>query len=218
VVFSQNHDQIGNRMRGDRLTETLSLEALKLAAATVLLSPHIPMLFMGEEYGEKNPFQYFVSHTDEKLVQAVRDGRKKEFAHFQWQGEVPDPQAEETFHNCILSWNYDRDERAALLLNFYKHLIRFRKDRKAMKGMERDEVTVLGQTVENVIAFGRSYLDDRVLVVLNFNATPVSYSLTPGEHAILFDSAAKQWGGAEPCTIQSGILHLSAWSAVILEY
>src|SRR5690606_13293969 len=103
VVFAQNHDQIGNRILGDRLTEMLSFDQLKLVAATYLLAPQVPMLFMGEEYGETNPFQYFISHTDDVLVQLVRAGRKREFSYFNWQGEVPDPFAEETFQKCKLS-------------------------------------------------------------------------------------------------------------------
>ena len=83
VVFSQNHDQVGNRMRGERLSTLVSFEALKLAAGIVLLSPNIPLLFMGEEYGEEAPFQYFVSHSDHELIEAVRRGRREEFAAFQ---------------------------------------------------------------------------------------------------------------------------------------
>ena len=97
VVFSQNHDQVGNRAMGDRLSSTLSLEKLKLAAGTVILSPCIPLFFMGEEYGETAPFLYFVSHNDETLIDAVRKGRQREFASFSWKGEPPDPQSEETF-------------------------------------------------------------------------------------------------------------------------
>ncbi len=80
VVFTQNHDQVGNRMLGERLSQLVSLEALKLAASAVLLSPFIPLLFMGEEYGEVAPFQYFISHLDAQLVDAVRRGRREEFA------------------------------------------------------------------------------------------------------------------------------------------
>src|SRR5690606_30764198 len=97
VVFIQNHDQIGNRMLGDRLTVRLSPEQNELAAAALLLSPFTPLLFMGEEYGETAPFPYFVSHTDEALAEAVRRGRSEEFASFRWAGEPPDPQAPETF-------------------------------------------------------------------------------------------------------------------------
>jgi maltooligosyltrehalose trehalohydrolase len=93
VVFSQNHDQVGNRMLGERLSALLSFEAKKLAACAVLLSPYVPLFFMGEEYDEPAPFLYFISHEDEALVRAVRDGRKAEFAAFKWQGEPPDPQS-----------------------------------------------------------------------------------------------------------------------------
>ena len=94
IVFAQNHDQVGNRLLGERLTGLVSFEGLKLAAGAVLLSPYLPLLFMGEEYGEPAPFPYFISHGDPDLVEAVRSGRKKEFAAFQWQDEPPDPQDE----------------------------------------------------------------------------------------------------------------------------
>src|SRR5439155_25706190 len=87
VVFAQNHDQIGNRMLGERLTALGSFEALKLCAGLVVLSPFVPLLFMGEEYGETASFQYFTSHSDADLIQAVRKGRKEEFAAFGWQQE-----------------------------------------------------------------------------------------------------------------------------------
>jgi len=103
VVFSQNHDQIGNRAQGDRLTASLSLEQLKLAAATVLLSPSVPLLFMGEEYGELNPFPFFTSFTDPALIEAVRSGRKEEFAGFAAGHELPDPEATSTFETAVLS-------------------------------------------------------------------------------------------------------------------
>ncbi len=80
VVCSQNHDQVGNRMLGDRLSRLVPFESLKLAAGVVLTSPFVPLLFMGEEYGETAPFQYFVSHGDPDLVEAVRQGRREEFA------------------------------------------------------------------------------------------------------------------------------------------
>jgi len=86
VVFSQNHDQVGNRLLGERLSTLVSFEALKLVAGMVILSPYIPLLFMGEEWGERAPFQYFTSHSDAALVHAVRRGRQAEFASFRWQG------------------------------------------------------------------------------------------------------------------------------------
>ena len=100
VVYAQNHDQVGNRARGDRLPPDL----LRIASSVVLLSPGIPLLFMGEEYGEPNPFQFFTDHDDPAIAEATREGRKREFESFSgFAGEVPDPQAEETFLRSKLS-------------------------------------------------------------------------------------------------------------------
>ena len=91
IVYSQNHDQVGNRAGGERLSTLVPREALKVAAAACLLAPNIPLLFMGEEYGETAPFQYFTDHGDPALVEAVRKGRRAEFASFAWEGEVARP-------------------------------------------------------------------------------------------------------------------------------
>jgi maltooligosyltrehalose trehalohydrolase len=99
VVFAQNHDQIGNRLRGERLSRLVDFESLKLAAGTLLLSPYVPLLFMGEEYAEEAPFLYFVSYTDPGLVAAVREGRKTEFEAFQGEQQCPDPQEAESFQD-----------------------------------------------------------------------------------------------------------------------
>lgn len=97
VAFIQNHDQVGNRAHGERLDDLAGPAQRRLAAATLLLSPFVPLLFMGEEYGDPNPFLYFVSHQSPELADAVRQGRAEEFAAFAWRGEIPDPQGEETF-------------------------------------------------------------------------------------------------------------------------
>ncbi len=111
VVFAQNHDQVGNRALGDRLPH----EVRPLAALCTLFSPFIPLLFMGEEYGEDAPFQFFCDHIDEEIATATRDGRRREFAAFAaFAGEeVPDPQAEETFLRSRLT--RERDEELAAL-------------------------------------------------------------------------------------------------------
>lgn len=104
VVFAQDHDQVGNRAYGDRLPE----RARPLAAFCTLLAPFTPMLFMGEEYGERNPFQFFSDHIDEEIATATREGRRREFAAFAEFGEeIPDPQAVETFEHSKLSWDPD---------------------------------------------------------------------------------------------------------------
>lgn len=213
VIFSQNHDQVGNRMLGDRLTSMLSHEALKLTAAAVLLAPQVPMLFMGEEYGETNPFQYFISHTDKELVDMVRKGRKEEFSYFKWQGEVPDPQGEETFRNCILSWNLEERNRRQLY-SFYRHLIGFRKTRKAMKGDQAENIQVFDPGETMIISFERNFDGDSILVVLNFDKTPVPYTYS-GNHnqwKKIVDSSAVKWGGIGEITADS----LSVNTSIIL--
>jgi maltooligosyltrehalose trehalohydrolase len=180
-------------MLGDRLTSSLSFEALKLTAAVVLLSPQVPLLFMGEEYGEKNPFQYFISHTDADLVKMVQDGRRKEFSYFNWQGDVPDPQAEKTFTDCKLSWGYEKGE-GAVLLAYYKHLISFRMGRVAMQGRSRENVSVDQVAGKKVIVLQRNFESDTILIVFNFENEPVQFSYPLPEQArIIFDSAAQPW-------------------------
>ncbi|WP_354701518.1 Malto-oligosyltrehalose trehalohydrolase [Paraconexibacter sp. AEG42_29] len=106
VVFDQNHDQVGNRALGDRLPKELR----PLAAFCTLLSPYTPMLFMGEEYGEPAPFQFFVDHIDKRIAKATRDGRRREFAAFaEFSGEeIPDPMDPATFHASKLTRRQDR--------------------------------------------------------------------------------------------------------------
>jgi maltooligosyltrehalose trehalohydrolase len=191
VVFAQNHDHIGNRLAGDRLTTQLSYEGLKLAAATVLLAPQVPLVFMGEEYGETNPFQYFVHHSDGTLIAATRKGRREEFQYFNWEGEIPDPQSEETFLKCKLSWHYESDAQRSQLLNYYKKLIAFRKTHPAMQGRDRDAITVFHQPSENkIIGFTRQHNEQQVLVVLNFDRQAACFSYPLEKNAKkIFDSS-----------------------------
>ncbi|MCE3223706.1 MAG: treZ [Nitrospira sp.] len=128
VVFSQNHDQVGNRADGARLSAQLPAEALKAAAALVLLSPNIPLLFMGEEYGERAPFLYFIDHSDPGLIDAVRKGRREEFAHFGWREEdIPDPYAVSTFTRSLVHPGSQTDARSLDLLRWYRALTDVRK-------------------------------------------------------------------------------------------
>jgi len=127
VVFSQNHDQVGNRAAGDRLSNLVDYDGLKLAAGVTLLSPFLPLIFMGEEYGETHPFQYFTSHSDPDLAAAVRKGRREEFADFAWQGEVPDPQAVATFERSVLDWSRRNLLPHRALRDFYRTLLSIRK-------------------------------------------------------------------------------------------
>lgn len=126
VVCSQNHDQVGNRALGERLSQLVSFEGQKLAAGVTLLSPFVPLLFMGEEYGETSPFLYFTSHGDKELIEAVRRGRREEFASFGWKHETPDPQALATFEASVLKHELEEQEPHRTLRTFYKKLIELR--------------------------------------------------------------------------------------------
>jgi maltooligosyltrehalose trehalohydrolase len=121
VVFAQNHDQVGNRAFGDRMPA----RAHPLAAFCTLLAPFTPMLFMGEERGERAPFQFFSDHIDKRIADATREGRRREFAAFAEfaQREVPDPQDPATFERSKLSW-----ERDPHLSQLYRDLLRVRRD------------------------------------------------------------------------------------------
>jgi maltooligosyltrehalose trehalohydrolase len=198
VVFSQNHDQVGNRMLGDRLSTLVSFEALKLAAGTVLVSPYIPLLFMGEEYGETNPFQYFVSHTDEELVEAVRKGRKSEFKAFQNAGETPDPQSEETFQNSKLSWDLERGH-SLTLLNYYKEMIRIRQENPVFSDYNRRNLEAMFSDSQ-VLYVHRMSAEQELFVVLNYNKQDrfETYQLPgKGSWIKILDSADKNWSGPD---------------------
>ncbi|MBF2074630.1 MAG: malto-oligosyltrehalose trehalohydrolase [Synechococcales cyanobacterium C42_A2020_086] len=198
VVFCQNHDQVGNRLLGDRLTHLVSFDSLKLAAASVMLSPSIPLIFMGEEYAEDARFQYFVSHTDPDLVEAVRKGRKQEFAAFHAEGEAPDPQSEETFQQCKLRWDTRHEGHHRQLWLFYQTLIRMRREIPALSHADRQQLEVAVLPAEQVLKLRRWYHDSQVLCLLNFNTAAVSLTLTlpPGTWKKLLDSAEAQWGGS----------------------
>ena len=124
--YLQDHDQIGNRATGDRITATLDLDLAKVGAGLVLTSPFTPMLFMGEEWAASTPWQYFTDHIEAWLGQAVTEGRKKEFATHGWTGDVPDPQDPATFLRSKLDWSeLDREPHAGLLA-WYRELIALR--------------------------------------------------------------------------------------------
>jgi maltooligosyltrehalose trehalohydrolase len=128
VVCLQNHDQVGNRAQGERLATLLESPAQqRLAVSLLLLSPYVPLLFMGQEYGEEHPFGFFCSFGDTDLVRAVREGRKKEFPEFVHQGPIPDPQAESTFAAARLTWSWPEGSAAAGLRRLYADLLAARR-------------------------------------------------------------------------------------------
>jgi maltooligosyltrehalose trehalohydrolase len=198
VVFAQNHDQIGNRMLGERLSYLVSFEALKLAASVVLLSPFVPLLFMGDEYGETAPFQYFVSHSDKDLIEAVRKGRREEFAAFKWSGEPPDPQSEETFKRSRLNHHLKKEPSHRTLLEYHKELIRLRKTLPALRSLSKEKMDVAGFKDERVLAVRRWNGHNEILAFFNFNDEEVSLiqSMPTGRWRKVLDSSDRRWMGA----------------------
>ncbi len=125
--FIQNHDQVGNRAQGERLSQIVDVGRAKIAAAMVLLSPFVPMLFAGEEFAASTPFQYFTDFQDKELGRLVSEGRRREFVAFGWAPEeVPDPQAEETFLRSKLRWEEAGEGVHAEMLDWYRRLIALR--------------------------------------------------------------------------------------------
>ena len=197
VVFAQNHDQVGNRMLGDRLPESVSFEELKLSAGLVILSPFIPLLFMGEEYGERARFPFFVSHSDADLIEAVRRGRRAEFASFEWQGVVPDPQDERTFLGAKLGHELRNAGEHKILLGFYRELIGLRKSLPALARSDKDGMAVKDFSNEKILAVERWCAADRALMLANLGGleNSVELLLAGGRWRKVLDSAAPQWGG-----------------------
>ena len=221
VVYSQNHDQIGNRARGDRLTTLVDFETQKLLAASVLLSPYTPMLFMGEEYGETAPFEYFVSHSDPDLISSVRTGRKEEFSHFfSDDRNVPDPQSVDAFERSRIDLNKaSGPPKHATLFRLYRELIRLR---RYVADLPPDEPTiqaVLGppedqpadfqydaiplrarlsvESEDEVIAIARATAEGLIVVLLNFasEVREAHFERNDAFFQVLFDSSDDRWKG-----------------------
>ncbi|MDP4129611.1 MAG: malto-oligosyltrehalose trehalohydrolase [Bacteroidota bacterium] len=221
VVFDQNHDQTGNRLKGERLSTMVSFEALKLAAATVLLSPYTPLLFMGEEYGEKNPFLFFVDHSSEELLEIVRNGRKEEFAYFNDAGDFPDPASEDSFLRSVLSWNYAGSQSDALM-RWYQYLISFRKSRKAMQGRERMQVKAY-TSAGKLILLERKFEQDHLVIVLNYADDCRNMVSDFGKRLTkIQDSGHLQWAGsgrvAEPVWEPGQNLEIPGITVCIYEF
>ncbi len=141
--YSQNHDQVGNRAKGERLVHLTDIPRAKIAAALTLLSPFMPMLFQGEEWATTSPFQYFTDHEDKALGKLVSEGRKKEFEAFGWDPEdIPDPQEKSTFENSKLKWEEITQQPHAGVLDWYKKLIQLRRSERDLTDGVLEQVDI----------------------------------------------------------------------------
>lgn len=201
VVCSQNHDQVGNRMLGERLSELVDFETLKVIAGLVILSPFQPMLFMGEEYAEQNPFLYFVSHGDKDLIEAVRKGRHDEFSAFSWQGEAPDPQSEETFERSKLTRSYTSDPKQNQLREYYKRLIQIRKTTRCLAKPDKSKLIARIDETDQVLHLIHRAAEPYAYALFNLSDTEQTTRLLQPDEAhgnwkTLLTSAAEEWGGS----------------------
>lgn len=196
VVFSQNHDQVGNRPQGDRLSQSFSFEKLKLAAGVVLLSPYLPLLFMGEEYGETNPFRYFISFIDDNLARAIDKGRREELALAGWKDEAVDPQSVMAFLDSKLNINLRYKAEHQTLFGFYRELIRLRKELTPLRKLDRSSITVRGMESEKALFILRRSGPDALFCLYNFaGRQDLKISLPPGRWHPRLDSSSRKWGG-----------------------
>lgn len=202
VVANQNHDQIGNRARGDRLTEHLDDDQLACAALLTLAGPFTPMLFMGEEWAASTPFQFFTSHPEPELGRATAEGRIQEFEKMGWDpAEVPDPQDPETFRRSRLDWDELAEGRHAVLLDCYRRLARLRREIPQLTDPSFGSVSC---TVDDrVLTMRRGDL----LVAVNFGRSATSSEVDCTEVLFTTPTAA---------TLADGVLSLPAHAGALL--
>lgn len=203
VVFLQNHDQVGNRPFGERLATMTDLEGLKLAAAAVLLSPYIPLLFMGEEYGELTPFLYFVSHTDPDIIQAVRLGRRKEFEGLPDIEDLPDPQDPKTFARSRIVFERSGEGHHRVLRDYYRELIHLRTAWPPLAHRSREHLELCPIEDPGILAVRRRTPvgEDEALCLFNFldaDHTVSRSQLPPGvDWTFRMSSSDRRWGGPD---------------------
>ncbi len=183
--YLQNHDQIGNRARGERSTHLMSTEKLKIGAALVMASPFIPMLFQGEEWAASTPFFFFTDYQEPEQAKVVREGRCREFAAFGWKPEdTADPQARETFERSKLNWDEISKPSHADLLDWHKKLIQLRHGEPDLSDGNLEQVRTNYHEQNHWLVLERGPIS----VVCNFATHPCRIPVRAGEHAILLAS------------------------------
>ncbi|HEV2273141.1 MAG TPA: DUF3459 domain-containing protein, partial [Acidobacteriaceae bacterium] len=180
--YVQNHDQIGNRARGERISQIVSLGRTKIAAAWVLTSPFLPMLFQGEEFGASTPFQYFTAFEEPEIGRLISEGRKKEFAAFGWNpDDIPDPQDKETFRRSKLNWQELSTAPHAEILQWYRELIRLRRTMRDLEDSDLSAVQVRFDEESGWLIMERG----RIRVASNLGKNKVTLEVGDGAQLLL---------------------------------
>jgi maltooligosyltrehalose trehalohydrolase len=185
LSYLQNHDQVGNRARGDRSSHLMSVGKQKIGAALVLASPFLPMLFQGEEWGASTPFFYFTDYQEPELANAVREGRCREFVAFGWKPEdTADPQARETFEQSKLNWDEASKPPHAEILEWHKRLIQLRRAEPDLSDGDLKNVQVTFDEKERWLVMKRG----NISLVCNFSGSSRRVPVSSGASKILLAS------------------------------
>jgi maltooligosyltrehalose trehalohydrolase len=182
IGFAQNHDQVGNRAQGERVSHEAGIGRAKIAAALVLTAPFVPMLFQGEEFGASAPFLYFTDYDDPELGRMISEGRKKEFVAFGWApDQIPDPQAEQTFLQSKLNWAELNEPPHRSLLQWHKDLISLRRNQSKLTDGNLNAVNVRFDEDAQWLVLERGNLR----VACNLGKAPVEVEVGDGSQILL---------------------------------
>jgi maltooligosyltrehalose trehalohydrolase len=194
VGFIENHDQAGNRATGERLEQIVGMNCAKLAAGILLTAPCIPLLFEGEEFAASTPFLYFADHDDPEMAKAVSEGRKREFAAFGFAAkEVPDPEARETFERSKLNWEEVDKGRHQEMLEWYRSLIRLRRNSTYLNDGDRGHTKVRCNEQERWVVMDRV----GVQVLVNLGHEAKSFEVPKGFQVVLASRDGIRANGGE---------------------
>jgi maltooligosyltrehalose trehalohydrolase len=192
--YIQNHDQIGNRAFGDRISHIAGLDRAKMAAALVLLGPFIPLIFQGEEWAASSPFQYFANHQDPELARAVSEGRKEEFSTFGWNSaSIPDPESPATFQSSKLEWNELLEPAHGEMLTWYRELIRLRRTNPCLNDPNPGNTFITFDEHQNWIRIDRGTIS----VICNLRVSERTFHVAPDSKVLLSSRAMLKVTGAE---------------------
>lgn len=200
IVSVQNHDQIGNRAQGDRLSQLVPFNGLRLSAALLLLSPYLPLLFMGEEYGESNPFPFFCDFGDPALRQQIHQSRQQEFADFEWPRNIPNPLDAETFASAKLTWEWWSSNKRDGLRLLYRDLLRARREWPALRNLQHREAHLVtathGEVLLKIVRGDPQHPSEQIEAYFNPNqSTVVLPAMSAPRNHILLSTEDLKYGG-----------------------
>ena len=177
VHFDQNHDQVGNRAKGERLEHLVGLHAAKVAMGLLLTAPYVPMLFMGEEWVTSSPFLYFADHDDEEMRKKVAEGRKREFAAFGFDDDVPNPEDQDTYERSKLNWEEQSEGKHAEMMAWVKSLIKLRRSTIALNDGDMHRILVSTDDERRTLVMER----EEARILINLGSESCSFGLLQGE-------------------------------------